>query len=331
VVDHNPCVSQSLSLEKGREDEGLCLKDNTRWQVHQITGKWILRGRRETGKGWCLHHMSTLHWVNVVLGASMATSCEVGLVIFFVQLGNRHRKWMCDLSRVTPASKYRTEVYEKWGGVEFLLSTWHHNLLLGQIRWRHDHVLLTTFLTTQSTLVCSVDLCLFCWKCDKLFEGEYSKSRCDNCVLSSLMTCMQIQQPGHMLCFPGSYLLARVLFFSIAAPTLSKVKTGPCKHKARVSHLRSIKVTLLPSLRSSHLEPLHFLNHNLPSVYMEIFQIQTDLQHRFPTARWTSTQIWTQGSALAKQVLYCLSHTSNPFCSGYFEVGVSQTIYLGWL
>jgi hypothetical protein len=31
-------------------------------------------------------------------------------------------------------------------------------------------------------------------------------------------------------------------------------------------------------------------------------------------------------------VLYCLSHTSSPFCSGYFgDGGVSHTICLGWL
>jgi hypothetical protein len=28
--------------------------------------------------------------------------------------------------------------------------------------------------------------------------------------------------------------------------------------------------------------------------------------------------VGTQGSVLASQVLYNLSHTSNPFCSGYF-------------
>jgi hypothetical protein len=39
---------------------------------------------------------------------------------------------------------------------------------------------------------------------------------------------------------------------------------------------------------------------------------------------------WTQDFALAKQVLHCLSHTSSPFCSGYFGDGVSQTICLGW-
>jgi hypothetical protein len=36
------------------------------------------------------------------------------------------------------------------------------------------------------------------------------------------------------------------------------------------------------------------------------------------------------GFALAKQVLYCLSHTSRPFCSGYFGDGISPTVCLGW-
>jgi hypothetical protein len=31
--------------------------------------------------------------------------------------------------------------------------------------------------------------------------------------------------------------------------------------------------------------------------------------------------VWTQGSALAKQALCCLSHISSSFCSGYFEGG----------
>jgi hypothetical protein len=31
--------------------------------------------------------------------------------------------------------------------------------------------------------------------------------------------------------------------------------------------------------------------------------------------------VWTQGYMLVKQTLYCLSHTSSPFCSGYFGDG----------
>jgi hypothetical protein len=38
----------------------------------------------------------------------------------------------------------------------------------------------------------------------------------------------------------------------------------------------------------------------------------------------------SQGFTLAKQVLYSLSHTSSPFCSGSFGDGVSWTIYPGW-
>jgi hypothetical protein len=38
---------------------------------------------------------------------------------------------------------------------------------------------------------------------------------------------------------------------------------------------------------------------------------------------------WTQGFTLAKQVLYSLSCTSSPFCSGYFGDWVSRTICLG--
>jgi hypothetical protein len=33
--------------------------------------------------------------------------------------------------------------------------------------------------------------------------------------------------------------------------------------------------------------------------------------------------VGTQGFTLANQVLYCLSHTSSLFCSGYFGDGVS--------
>jgi hypothetical protein len=36
------------------------------------------------------------------------------------------------------------------------------------------------------------------------------------------------------------------------------------------------------------------------------------------------------GFMLTQQTLYCLSHTSSPFSSGYFEDGISQTICLGW-
>jgi hypothetical protein len=43
------------------------------------------------------------------------------------------------------------------------------------------------------------------------------------------------------------------------------------------------------------------------------------------------TGVWIQGFALAKQALYHLSHTSSPFCSGYFGDLVSWTICPGWL
>jgi hypothetical protein len=47
------------------------------------------------------------------------------------------------------------------------------------------------------------------------------------------------------------------------------------------------------------------------------------------------SRVWTQNfmlakQALTKQALYCLSHTSSLFCSGYFEDGLSQTICLDW-
>jgi hypothetical protein len=38
----------------------------------------------------------------------------------------------------------------------------------------------------------------------------------------------------------------------------------------------------------------------------------------------------TQGFMLAKEAFYHLSHTSSPFCCGYFGNGVSKTIYRGW-
>jgi hypothetical protein len=40
-------------------------------------------------------------------------------------------------------------------------------------------------------------------------------------------------------------------------------------------------------------------------------------------------QVLTQGFTLRKQVLYHLSHTSTPFCSGCFGDGVSGITCLG--
>jgi hypothetical protein len=37
------------------------------------------------------------------------------------------------------------------------------------------------------------------------------------------------------------------------------------------------------------------------------------------------------GLHAVKQVLYCLNHTSSPFCSDYFAYGVSQTTCPCWL
>jgi hypothetical protein len=40
---------------------------------------------------------------------------------------------------------------------------------------------------------------------------------------------------------------------------------------------------------------------------------------------------WTQGFSLAKQALCCMSHTSSPFCFGYFADGAGGlSICLGW-
>jgi hypothetical protein len=41
------------------------------------------------------------------------------------------------------------------------------------------------------------------------------------------------------------------------------------------------------------------------------------------------TGISTQSFMLTQQVLYHLSHTFSPFCSGYFEDGISPAIRLG--
>jgi hypothetical protein len=42
------------------------------------------------------------------------------------------------------------------------------------------------------------------------------------------------------------------------------------------------------------------------------------------------TGVCTQALLLAKQAFYHLSHTSNPFFSGYFRNGGSRTICPGW-
>jgi hypothetical protein len=42
------------------------------------------------------------------------------------------------------------------------------------------------------------------------------------------------------------------------------------------------------------------------------------------------TGVWTEGLALTKQTLYCLSHISNLFCCVYFGDGVSWTVWQGW-
>jgi hypothetical protein len=44
------------------------------------------------------------------------------------------------------------------------------------------------------------------------------------------------------------------------------------------------------------------------------------------------TGVWIQGFLLAKLVLYCLSHTSNPLSFGYFGAGGSHKLICpGWL
>jgi hypothetical protein len=45
---------------------------------------------------------------------------------------------------------------------------------------------------------------------------------------------------------------------------------------------------------------------------------------------WGWTRIRTQGFMLTNQALYCVNHTSSPFCSGCFGDEVSQTICPGW-
>jgi hypothetical protein len=41
-----------------------------------------------------------------------------------------------------------------------------------------------------------------------------------------------------------------------------------------------------------------------------------------------TTFFFLVGLGFAKQALYCLSHTSSPFCCGYFTDGVSGTVCL---
>jgi hypothetical protein len=44
-----------------------------------------------------------------------------------------------------------------------------------------------------------------------------------------------------------------------------------------------------------------------------------------------STWGWTQGFTLARQVLYCFSHASSPFCSGYFWYMISHFAWSIWI
>jgi hypothetical protein len=45
---------------------------------------------------------------------------------------------------------------------------------------------------------------------------------------------------------------------------------------------------------------------------------------------FNGTEVCIQGFALAKQALYCLCHTFNPFFSGYFGNDILQIICPGW-
>jgi hypothetical protein len=55
---------------------------------------------------------------------------------------------------------------------------------------------------------------------------------------------------------------------------------------------------------------------------------QLQINFFFPFTWWD----WglNQNFALAKQTLYCLSHTSSSFCSGYLRDGVLRPICLAW-
>jgi hypothetical protein len=59
-----------------------------------------------------------------------------------------------------------------------------------------------------------------------------------------------------------------------------------------------------------------------------VFEVQNNSS--FFCCFFGETGVWTQDFALAKQVLYCLSHSSSPFCSVYFRDEVSPTICLSW-
>jgi hypothetical protein len=62
---------------------------------------------------------------------------------------------------------------------------------------------------------------------------------------------------------------------------------------------------------------------------MQYFKSYRFLAQDFPGLYYTFflCEVWIQDLILAKQVLYCLSHTFSPFCCGCFGDGGSQVLF----
>jgi hypothetical protein len=74
--------------------------------------------------------------------------------------------------------------------------------------------------------------------------------------------------------------------------------------------------SLLNNLKGFH----HYILHYFIVFIYSLFPYGDYFKKTFTFGRGR-TGVWTQDFTLTKQVLYGLSHTSSPFCSGYFEMG----------
>jgi hypothetical protein len=79
----------------------------------------------------------------------------------------------------------------------------------------------------------------------------------------------------------------------------------------------------------SHTHPHFPPNSAQPSLLLESLSLPP-LFFCFVLFCFCGTGVWTQTFMFAKQALYHLIHTSNPFCSCYFGNRVSQTVYQDW-
>jgi hypothetical protein len=165
----------------------------------------------------------------------------------------------------------------------------------------------------NSVLLIPSHLCNFLLQCKTFHLYKLSKTTLSSRLLLALVT-------AQLLISAGPY--SPTVFETYMWLAQSVLRTAPspgtqCHHQIQPLTPAHTKLASRPSVPQSLHPTARQLLRSITTNTMQQ-DVSWRLLRRLIVSFFAGTGIWIHGFVLVKQALYCLSHTSSSFCSGYF-------------